>query len=99
MSEGRNVRVEHGHHPRDNGPGVWIHTPYSEEFVKEIKRIPSWYRAWAGEDSAWFVREEYAAQATALVIHHYGETIIAYPDGSEEYRDRSGATARQERLL
>lgn len=95
----RDVRIEHGHHPRDDGPGIWIHTPFDADFVEAIKRIPWEHRAWASEEQAWFVRDDYADQATELVVHHHGETIIVHPDGSEEYRDGTGTTARQERLL
>ena len=95
----RDVRVEWGHHPTDNGPGVWIHTPFDSDFVVAIKKIPWQDRAWDGEESAWFVRDIHAEQVTDLVVHYYGETIVVHPDGSEEYRDRSGITARQERLL
>jgi hypothetical protein len=99
MAETRDVRVEHGHHPTDDGPGVWIRTPFDGEFVDEIKRIPWEHRAWSEDDRMWFVREDYAERATDLVVHHFGETIVVHADGSEEYRDRTGTTARQERLL
>jgi len=100
MPEPRNVRVEHGRHPRDNRPGVWITTPYDEFFVGELKAtIPSRERAWDSEEVAWWVSEGEAERAIALVVHHYGETIVVDEHGTEEYRTADGVSARQERLL
>ena len=100
--DGRSVRVYLGRHDRrTDRPGVVIETHFDAGFVEEIKRaIPSEDRAWWPEARQWWVQEDYEADAIALVVYHYGETIVVDAEGGETYLDAEGReSARQERLF
>lgn len=88
---GRNVRVLLGRRDRrTDRPGVVIVTPFSQDFIDDLKDIPSRDRAWWPEARQWWVAEEHEADVIALVVHHYGETILVDEDGGETYLDANG---------
>lgn len=102
MSDGRDVRVLLGRHDRrTDRPGLVVQTPYSADFVEDIKRtVPSEDRAWWPSALQWWVLEDYEADIIALVVYHYGETIVVTEDGDEIYLDQNGEeSARQARLF
>lgn len=82
--------------------GVSIAAPYSDALRTKLKRlIPADDRAWLPPPTAkWWVAEEYAEKAIALVCRIFGETIVVDENGDETYRERDGSiSARQERLF
>lgn len=103
MADGeRDVRVILGRHDRrTDRRGLVVQTHFDADFVQEIKRgVPSDDRAWWPEARQWWVHEDHEAAIIALVVFHYGETIIVAEDGSETYLNADGTeAARQERLF
>jgi hypothetical protein len=56
--------------PHEGQRGIEIDTPYSENFVHDLKVLPEWARTWNGE--AWVVDDCFAALAGDLCRDHFG---------------------------
>lgn len=56
--------------PHDGQRGIAIDSPYSEDFVHDLKVLPEWARTWNGD--AWVVDDCFAAFAGDLCRHYFG---------------------------
>lgn len=55
--------------PHDGQRGIEIDSPYSEDFVRDLKVLPEWGRTWNGE--AWVVDDCFAAFVGDLCRHYF----------------------------
>ena len=85
-------------HRDDDRPGILVQTPYSEEFVEELKSLPRRDRAWDSEEKVWWVAEAHRDRVQELVIHHFGAVEVVDEDGACETISPQART-RQERLF
>lgn len=56
--------------PHEGQRGIEIDSPYSEDFVHDLKVLPEWARTWNGE--AWVVDDCFAAFAGDLCREYFG---------------------------
>jgi len=56
--------------PHPGKRGIAIDSPYSAEFVHDLKVLPEWARTWNGEE--WVVDDCFAALAGDLCRHYFG---------------------------
>jgi len=56
--------------PHPGQRGIAIDSPYSAEFVHDLKVLPEWARTWNGD--AWVVDDRFAAFAGDLCRHYFG---------------------------
>jgi hypothetical protein len=78
-------------HPEDGRAGLAVSTPYSADWVDEIKELPADDRRWDAERKVWWVYCEHLDVVTALCVRHFGTVLVCGSGGeSDRWVDANG---------
>jgi hypothetical protein len=59
---------------KTSGDGMYLHVTFKVGFVADLKKnIPAKCREWSKTESAWWIQDDWQAEAAELCGLHFGE--------------------------